>query len=368
MADSENPFLHYAGRQSTHANLFTRDELGLANRNNGTLLETLALDITPIGTHYLLNHFDVPLIEPSEHNLDCSGHFSKPTVLSLDAIKAMPRVSMPVTLECAGNGRARHSVRSHSMPWHCEGVGTSVWSGTRLAPLVKMLEPSDEVIEIVFQGKDFGYDKACAHHFARSLTLQQLYDSDAMLVYEMNGVPLLPQHGAPLRLIMPGWYGMMSVKWLVALTALTKPFDGFQQMRTYRYRKRDEDAGAVITTMRIKSLMIPPGVPDWSSRKRYLKPGPSELIGRAWSGAGVPISRVDVSIDGLWQEAELYSNADRYAWTKWQMHWEAHPGTHVLQCRATDADGQTQPLEAPWDVSGFGNNAVQQVSVFVDSK
>jgi len=367
MSDLENPFHSYAGRVTTQSDAFTRAELGLANRNHGTLLETLALDVTPTGAHYLLNHFDVPLINQADHMVCCRGEFAEPRTFTMADIKALPRVSRAVTLECAGNGRAGHEVRSHSMPWHCEGVGTSIWTGTPLAPLIESLLPNKKVMEIVFEGKDFGFDKACAHHFARSLTLEQLRASDAMLVYAMNGDPLLPQHGAPVRLIMPGWFGMMSVKWLVNITALSKPFDGFQQVRTYRYRNHDDEVGEPITAMRVKSLMVPPGVPDWSTRKRYLKAGSIELIGRAWSGAGRAISRVEVFDQGQWQEAEIVPSSERYAWSKWRYVWNATPGKHLLCCRATDVDGIQQPLQAPWDVSGFGNNAVQEVAVFVDA-
>ncbi|MBS9715851.1 sulfite oxidase [Pseudohalocynthiibacter aestuariivivens] len=366
MNKEHNPFEPYSGCVVTQDGVFSEAEVGLANRNSGLLLETLALDITPTGAHYLLNHFDVPLIDEGAHSLSFNGSFNTPFNLTMAEIKALPKITMPVTLECAGNGRAGVSPRSYSMPWMYEAVGTSEWTGTPLAPLIGKAKPSADVVEISFHGADYGFDKGCGHFFGRSLTLAQMKELDVLLVYAMNDAPLLPQHGAPLRIVVPGWYGMASVKWLTEITALTNPYDGFQQVRTYQYRESDEDPGRPITTMRIKSLMVPPGVPDWTSRKRYVNTGPTELVGRAWSGAGTPIEKVEVEVSGVWHPANLENSEDRYAWKKWTFDWDATPGAHVLRCRATDAEGNVQPLEPPWDVAGFANNAVQVVHVFVE--
>lgn len=365
MAEHDNPFMGESRRIATRNGLYSQSEVGLANRNSGILLESLALDVTPTGLHYLLTHFDVPLIEEAGHRLKFTGAFDAPFELGLDEIRTLPQVTMPVTLECAGNGRSGLSPRSHSMPWAYEAVGTSEWTGTPLKPLLKRGGPKSDAVEIAFFGADYGFDKGVGHYFGRSLTFAQISDLDVMLVHSMNGQPLLPQHGAPLRLIVPGWYGMASVKWLGRIEALTAPFDGFQQVRTYRFRESIEEPGRPVTTMRVKSLMVPPGVPDWISRKRYLQPGPVMLVGRAWSGAGVPVTKVEVLLDGEWREARLEPGTGRYAWTKWSCAWKATPGAHTLRCRATDADGAVQPLDPPWDVAGFANNSAQKVHVFV---
>lgn len=365
MTANDNPFAGYGGRIATQDGVYSQSEVGLANRNSGILLETLALDVTPTGLHYLLTHFDVPLIDEAEHRLSFAGGFDAPFEIGLEQIRALPQVTRPVTLECAGNGRSGVSPRSHSMPWAYEAVGTSEWTGTPLKPLIERAGPKSDTVEIAFFGEDYGFDKGVGHYFGRSLTLAQIAELDVMLVHSMNGQPLLPQHGAPLRIIVPGWYGMASVKWLGRIEALSTPFDGFQQVRTYRFRESDEDPGRPVTTMRVKSLMVPPGVPDWSSRKRWLRPGPVTLVGRAWSGGGVAISKVEVELDGEWRKARLERPAGAYAWSKWSCEWDASPGAHVLRCRATDALGNTQPLDPPWDVAGFANNAAQKVQVFV---
>jgi DMSO/TMAO reductase YedYZ molybdopterin-dependent catalytic subunit len=360
-----SPFLPGAPRPEVTEGVFSREEVALANRNSGALLETLGLDVTPTGTHYLLNHFDVPLLSAAEHVLRFEGAFDAPFTLTMDEIRALPQVTRPVTMECAGNGRAGISPRSFSMPWLYEAVGTSEWTGTPLAPLIARARARQPVQDFAFTGADFGFDRGQPHFFGRSLTPDELAELDVMLVWGMNGAPLLPQHGAPLRLIVPGWYGMASVKWLTRIDALTERYQGFQQVQTYRYRTHPDDPGRPVTRIRVKSLMKPPGVPDWVTRQRWLEAGRVTLVGRAWSGGGVPIARVEVLLDGSWREAELTGRADRYAWTGWRIEWNATPGVQDLACRATDAEGNVQPLVAPFDVGGFANNAVHRVRVHV---
>jgi DMSO/TMAO reductase YedYZ molybdopterin-dependent catalytic subunit len=360
-----NPFAPDAKRPPVTEGVFSREEVALANRNSGALLETLGLDITPTGTHYLLNHFDVPVLSDTDHVLRFDGAFDAPYALTMDEIRALPEVTRPVTLECAGNGRIGVSPRCFSMPWAYEAVGTSEWTGTPLAPLLERAQPQAGVQDFAFLGADYGFDKGQPHYFGRSLTPEQIADLDVMLVWGMNGQPLLPQHGAPLRIIVPGWYGMASVKWLTKIEALTERYQGFQQVQTYRFRTSEEDPGRPITTIRVKSLMKPPGVPDWVTRQRWMQAGRVTLRGRAWSGGGVPIERVEVLLNGEWQEAEMTGRADTYAWTGWQIEWDAQPGVHDLACRATDAQGNTQPLDAPFDMAGFANNAVHRVTVHV---
>jgi len=365
MTRLEDTFLTPSKRSASVDDTYSRDEVRLANRNSGALVETLGEEITPIGTHYLLNHFDVPVLDASSHRLRFEGAFDAPFDMGMEEIRALPEITMPVTLECAGNGRAGVSPRSRSMPWMYEAVGTSAWTGTPLAPLVERAKPRGDVVELSFTGVDFGFDRGSPHYFGRALSMQQLRDLDVMLVWGMNGQDLLPQHGAPLRIIVPGWYGMASVKWLTRIAALTEPYQGFQQVKTYQFRKDEDDPGVPITAIRVKSLMVPPGVPDWLSRARFVEPGLVPLAGRAWSGLGVPIARVEVGVNGVWADAKVLKPQGKYAWSKWEFDWQAEAGSHVLQCRATDAEGNVQPLEAPWDLAGFANNAVHRLDVLV---
>lgn len=360
-----NPFVPYDTKVATVDGVFSPTEVQLANRNHGLLLESLERDVTPTGAHYLLNHFDVPLLDEDNFQLEFSGSFDAPYELTMGDIRELEQVTMPITLECAGNGRAGVSPRSYSMPWMHEAAGTSLWTGTPLWPLIKRALPAQATVDIAFYGADYGYDMGHGHYFGRSLSIEELQKLDVLLVYEMNGAPLLPQHGAPLRIIVPGWYGMASVKWLNRIEALTKSFDGFQQVRTYQFKEKPEDPGVPIQDMRVKSLIRPPGVPDWRSRKRCLQSGSVALMGRAWSGLGREIVRVEINIGDKWFDARLTPGESQYAWTRWDLDWHAQPGEYVLRCRATDCAGNIQPLTPPWDVSGFANNAVHCVSVFV---
>ena len=300
-----NPFTGELVKSDTIDGLYDDSERNLANRNTGTLLETLSLDITPVGTHYLLTHFDMPIINWQKHVLRFVGDFEKPFNISMEELLALPNVTLPVTLECAGNGRVGMSPRRHSMPWGYEAVGTSEWTGTLLWPLIDEAKVKGSVVEFSFTGADFGYDKGIGHFYGRSLTVEQARDLDVLLVYEMNGQPLLPQHGSPIRLIVPGWYGMASVKWLTEIRALSEPYTGFQQVQTYRYRNSVEDVGHPITEILVKSLMVPPGVPDFVTRDRYLRAGTVKKEGRALSGAGKNNSEVEFGINGKWEKARI---------------------------------------------------------------
>ncbi len=345
---------------------FTREEVRLANRNSGILLETLRHDVTPAGMHYLLNHFDVPYIEHgSAWAITIAGHVRTPIKVSLDDIKRAPQRTLRVTLECAGNGRANMSPRWPSQPWGEGAVGTSEWTGTPLKPFLERAGLTPSCQELVFSGIDRGFDKI-EHTYERSLTPTMALSDDVLLVHAMNGQPLLPQHGFPLRLVVPGWYGMASVKWLDRITAIDHAFQGMQQVGTYQYKSARGAPGIPVTTMRVKSLMVPPGIPDWYSRHRVVERGPVTVFGRAWSGAGAAIERVDFAAGDVWHQAILDpAPASRYAWRGWRCAWQAEPGTHVLRCRATDAAGNMQPLTPPWDAGGFGNNVAHAVEVTV---
>ncbi|ODT16626.1 MAG: sulfite oxidase [Kaistia sp. SCN 65-12] len=342
----------------------TPEELQLSARNHSMPIEALRYDITPSGLHYLLIHFDIPMIEPAHWRLSIGGQVARPLELTLDAIRSRPSVTMPVTLECAGNGRSRLHPRPVSQPWVTEAVGTGLWTGVPLAGLLDEAGLDPTAVEIVFTGADHGMEKGLELDYARSLTIGDARHGDVMLAYEMNGQPLLPQHGYPLRLLVPGWYGMASVKWLTRIEAVGEPFQGYYQIGNYHYRSSPDDPGAPVRRIRPRALMVPPGFPDFLTRQRTLAAGPCRIEGRAWSGEA-PIERVMLGIDGAWAEARLDPPQGRYAWRRWSCDWEAEPGEHLLSCRATDASGQSQPLEQNWNWIGVGNNMVQVVPVSV---
>jgi sulfane dehydrogenase subunit SoxC len=341
------------------------EELQLSQRNHGMHLEGLRYEITPAGMHYLLIHFDVPETDDATWSVSIGGLVREPLELSMADLRSRPSVTIAVTMECAGNGRALLSPRPISQPWLGEAVGTAEWTGTPLRPLVEEAGPLDEAVELVFGGADRGVQKEIEHDYERSLPIADAVRDEVLLAYKMNGAPLPPQHGFPLRLVVPGWYGMTSVKWLTRITAVGEPFEGFQQL-AYRYRQQPEDDGTPVTRMDPRSLMIPPGIPDFMTRSRIVDAGYHVLRGRAWSGWG-PIERVEVSADGgsTWATAELGDALSPHAWRSWSFDWDARPGVVELCCRAADGAGNEQPLEPSWNLGGFSNNAVQRVSVEV---
>ena len=345
---------------------FTFNEIQWAARNHGMPLEGLAYDVTPIGMHYLLIHFDIPYIDPSTWRLEIDGRVSRSLSLSLADLKSHPRITAPVTLECAGNGRARLLPRPRSQPWLEEAVGTGEWTGTPLGPVLQEAGLLDDAVEVLFTGLDRGEQGRVEQWYERSLPVDEALRPDVLLVYELNGVPLPPQHGFPLRLIVPGWYGMAHVKWLGRITLLNEPFWGYQQNVFYRIAQDEDDPGVLVTRIQPRALMIPPGIPVLETRERLLTPGRHTLRGRAWSG-WAPVGRVEVSPDGgtTWAEAELVPPLGEHAWRGWSFTWEAAEGRHELLARATDDAGNSQPLEPVWNLRGVSNNACQRVVVNV---
>ena len=340
------------------------EELQLAARNHGMPLEALRWPVTPVGLHYLLTHYDVPVVDPGSWRL--AVHGERELELSLDELRTRPAAELTVTMECAGNGRARFDPRPVSQPWLNEAIGTARWRGTALRPLLEEAGVPDATVEVLLTGLDRGVEGGEEQAFQRSLPLDEALRDEVLLAYEMNGAPLLPQHGFPLRVIVPGWYGMTNVKWLGRIEFLETPFAGYQNSQGYRLRQTEDDEGVPLDRMRPRSLMVPPGIPEFLSRDRFLEAGEVLLEGRAWSGHA-PIASVEVSADGgsNWALAELEPDGERWAWRGWTYRWQAEHGDHLLCSRARDEVGNEQPLEMPWNVGGYANNAVQTVRVTV---
>jgi sulfane dehydrogenase subunit SoxC len=344
----------------------TQAELQLAARNHGMPLEALRYPVTPVGLHYLLVHYDIPAVDVATWRLELGGAVDRPRSLSLAELRALPAVTRPVTLECAGNGRALLAPRPVSQPWLTEAVGTGEWTGVPLRALLEEAGVAGAAVEVLFTGLDRGFEGGVEQDYQRSLPVAEARGDDALLAYELNGAPLPPQHGFPLRLVIAGWYGMAHVKWLRAITLLTEPFEGYQQAVGYRMYDADGTPGAPVTRMLPRSLTVPPGIPDFMTRARTLTAGPCRLTGRAWSGWG-QVERVEVSLDGgdTWDDAALDPPLGERAWRGWSYAWDAVPGDYVVASRATDAAGNTQPTQPPWNLKGYANNEIERVPVTV---
>jgi len=371
MAEKTKPRFEIVGDGSglEKSEMYFPEELALASRNRGMPLEGLRYDVTPTGMHYLLVHFDIPYVDAKKWRLRIGGLVSRPLAVSLKDIMKRPRQKLIVTMECAGNGRALMNPRPVSQPWLDGAVGTAEWTGTSLKSLLDKARLSKTTEEILFTGLDRGVQGEELQYYQRSVTIAEAMHEDVLLAYGMNGRPLEPQHGYPLRLIVPGWYGMASVKWLERIEAIDHHFDGYQMEKSYRYAQSADDPGEPVNLIRVRSLMVPPGIPDFMTRARLVQAGRVRLAGRAWAGR-YAVGRVEVSTDGgvTWRDARLSKKGPRYAWRAWAFDWDAQPGRHTLLVRARDSDGNSQPVEQPWNYQGMGNNTAQRVEIIVENK
>lgn len=350
---SENPDVPpYADYQHTdRLDNFTVMEVAGKSRCHGMHLEGLTYPITPIGMHYLLIHYDVPEIDEKDYRVKVDGLVKNKLTLDMDYFRSKPKVTIPATMECCGNGRASQRWRLWAhVPWNHDAIGTAEWTGTPLRGVLEDAGVLDSAVEILFTGRDKGIqgppDQAEVQYFQRSLTVDYAMDpaNDVLLCYEINGQPLPPQHGFPLRLLVPGWLGMTNVKWIDSIEAidwrLTK-----NQMKWYSYAEDDNYKNLTMATFQqVRAMMIPPGIPDFVCRIRHLEETDAvELRGRAWSG-GRSIEKVEVSVDGgdTWSPAKLDKPFGKWAWVGWSFTWkDVTPGQYLLQCRATDSEGNT---------------------------
>jgi DMSO/TMAO reductase YedYZ molybdopterin-dependent catalytic subunit len=265
---------------------------------------------------------------------------------------------------CAGNNRLGFAPLAAGEPWGTGAVSTAAWRGVALCDVLAAAQLRHTTVELLFTGADQGVPSG-EHEsvaYARSLLLEKALDPDTLLAYAMNDAPLPLIHGGPVRLIVPDWYGMASVKWLVGLTALEQPFDGYFQRQRYVIERPDQALKLPVQTMRVEASITSPRAGD------TLPVGKHTVRGVAWSGDGA-IAQVEVRVDydGEWQRARLVGDAQPHTWRAWEWIWRAsEAGRHVLQARATDAQGHTQPEVTEWNRYGYANNAIQSVVVAVD--
>ena len=325
--------------------------------NAETPLDRLDGGIVAVGDFFVRSHFAVPAIAPEAWRCAVDG-----ATLDLEALKSLPARRVAVTLECAGNGRTLLEPPVAGAPWGFGGVSTAEFEGVPLREVLARAGVGTGAREILFRGADSGtVAGGRTVTFERSLPLGVAMQPDVLVAWGMNGAPLAPEHGAPVRLVVPGWYGVASVKWLVGIRALATPFTGYFQADSYVYKggpgfPDDTPVGP----MRVRAIIASP---EDGAR---VSAGDVEVRGSAWSGAGA-VTRVEVSADRgrTWIEAALKPSGARAA-TGWTAVVRlGGPGDGELRARATDAAGNTQPDDPPWNALGYGNNAVQRVTVRV---
>lgn len=316
----------------------------------------------PTGAFYARNHFQMPVLDPATWRLHVGGLVQRPIGLGLRDLIAMPSQTEVVTLECAGNGRSFLNPKVDGEQWRLGAVSTAEWTGVPLLDVLERAGISSPGREIVFRGADAGAVKGRSGtiSFERSLGLDQARESGAILAYAMNGEPLPLRHGYPLRLIVPAWYGVASVKWLNEIEVIDRPFHGYFQTEKYVY-EWERDGRMIhepVSLQRVRALITEPQ-PD-----QPIEQGDLAVRGLAWSGAA-PIARVDVSRgDGPWQEGRLLGEGTRNCWQRWELTIQLrHPGATTIRARATDLAGRTQPEQPEWNRLGYGSNAIQAVPI-----
>ena len=313
---------------------------------------------------YVRNHFQIPKVEASTWRLNVGGLVERPLSLSLRDLVKMPSQTQFVTLECAGNGRSLLNPRVNGEQWNFGAVSTAEWTGVPLAEVLHRAGVKSAAREVVFRGADGGkLDASCEPiRFERSLTMDDAQGCEALLAYAMNGDALPILHGYPLRLIVPGWYAVASVKWLTQIDVVSEVFTGHYQTGAYFYewQRAGELIREPVSLQRVRSLITEPE-PDSEVER-----GDLPIRGVAWSGAA-PIARVEVSIDaGPWQEARLVGERKRHSWVGWELIARIElPGSKLIAARARDMAGRTQPDSPEWNRLGYGNNAIQTARVDV---
>lgn len=331
-------------------------------------------NITPVDAFYVRNHGRVPELDRGRWRLRLDGLVSRPLTLSLQALqREFTARELEATLQCAGNRRAGlMAVRDipGEAPWGPGATGTATWRGVALRDVLGAAGVEAEAAHIAFEGADVSAEAAPPQCFGGSIPRHKALADEVLLAWEMNGAPLPPVHGAPVRVVVPGYIGARSVKWLTRVVARREPSENFFQASAYQLLPPDVDpagappgAGVALGAIAVGSDILRPNDGD------RVAAGPVDVAGYAFAGDDRRIVRVDVSADGgqTWQQAELLDAPSPWAWRRWRTRLDLSPGPCELVARAWDSAAATQP-ENPahlWNPKGYVNNAWARVAIDV---
>ncbi|TCP28704.1 molybdenum-dependent oxidoreductase-like protein [Scopulibacillus darangshiensis] len=339
---------------------------GLVPENQETPIHFLGGDLTPASYFYRRNHFRYPLLTHESYYIPISGCVRTPTIFSFKDILSLPSKTLNVLLECSGEKRAFFHPKVFGEQWEDGALSQARWKGVPLRTLIEYTGATDKAMEVVVEGYDFGTrtDRPGLFSFARSLPIDKALHPDTLIAYELNGKPIPFKHGYPLRLIVPQWYAMASVKWVKKITLINSHFKGpFQDTDYIYYPHRTNDAGRYpVTTMRVNSTIQQP------LNLAVLGQGVHKIRGIAWTGQGI-VSRVEISVDNgrTWDNATLHTHPKPYVWVSWTYNWDVHEkGEYTVLSRAIDSAGNMQPKQAEWNRKGYGYNAVSDVKVKIE--
>jgi DMSO/TMAO reductase YedYZ molybdopterin-dependent catalytic subunit len=328
--------------------------------------------ITPTERFFVRSHFPVPKIDVESWRLVVDGEVDRPLSLSFADLMRERTRTVVTTMECAGNSRSSVYPPAQGVRWHHGALGTARWTGVSLWDVISRADIRPAAIEAVFEGADHGREPGVAEEltYAMSVPVVKAEHPDTLLAFEMNGEPLTAAHGFPVRVIVPGWYGMGSVKWVTRVSLIDHSFRGYFRTRPYTFIHEGDDPDVVrkpVTSLQVKSVIT------WPPEGATIAPGHVVVRGAAWSG-GAAISRVEVAVglpidadgDADWKVATILGPHTPHAWVRWEAPMEfLRPGYFVLRCRATDERGDTQPVRADWNFRGVANNSLHAVPLIV---
>lgn len=320
--------------------------------------------VMPNARFYVRNNFPTPVLDPTTWRLQVRGLVERPLTLSLRDLQNMRSQTLVATLECAGNGRSAFDPPVPGEQWRLGAVSTAEWTGVPLVEVLDRVGITAGAQEILLRGADSGAveGRPEAIAFERSLSIDDARGSEAILAYAMNGEPLPVEHGYPLRLIVPSWYAVTSVKWLTEIEVIGRHFDGFFQETRYNY---EWDRDGVIEREPVRLQQVRSVITEPTGAVE-LETGDVVVRGVAWSGAA-PIAKVEVQVgDGAWQQAQLVGERRRHSWQWWELLTTLDsPGPTTVRARATDLAGRVQPERPVWNRLGYGGNAIQVVDLNV---
>ena len=324
----------------------------------------------PTERFYVRSHFPTPKLDAKSFKLVVEGHVENRLELTLDDLKQMGEVTIPLTMECAGNGRVFLIPAVRGAQWGHGAVGNADWTGIALGTLLDRAKPKAGAAEVVLAGADMGAiatdpSTPGAIHFSRSLPLAKAKKPEVLLAWGMNGAALTPSHGFPLRAIVGGWFGMSSVKWLNRIVVVDRPYQGYFQTLDYSYYVRPTGTEPEIVPI---TEMLP--------KAAIARPGPSEVVplgkpyavfGAAWAGES-KVAKVEASTDGgkTWVAVQLDEKPKPFCWVKWKWEWTPTvKGPAKLLVRCTDEAGATQPEKRDGDRRTYAINHWVPVEVIV---
>ena len=336
--------------------------------NLETPFETLGGFLTPTESFYVRTHFPIPSIDRNAWWLRIEGEVENAFAINYEELLELESVTIPATLECAGNNRSFLEPKVKGVQWHLGAVGTAEWTGVPLSILLDRTQAKTNGRHVVLEGADGGMledpkSPPGELKFARSIPVAKAR-ADVLLAYKMNGRELPPEHGFPLRAIVPGWYAMASVKWLQRIIVTEQPFTGYYQTIDYAYWDRQKAIAELtpLTEMQVKAQIAKPAEGDVVAANSTLR-----VHGAAWTSG--EITKVELSTDEgvTWTEAKLLGESKPNAWRLWELDWQTPttPGRQTLIARATDSLGRTQPVQRDRDRGTYMINHLLPVEVEV---